>query len=174
MKQGMTDVPTWAQWLKSVTPPANSPVSFSLFSQDLPASSRIGIDPALIPHSEYISLSTSLASASSPSTLVPIKENLIDLIWSSARPGQPSNDIFHLADQFTGETVGQKISSLRDKLVKTGSPGMVVGQLDEVAWMFNLRGSDIPYNPVSRSTQARNANLILVQGVLRLRHPHPG
>lgn len=38
---------------------------------------------------------------------------------------------------------------MREKLRKTGSPGLVISQLDEVAWLFNLRGSDIDYNPVS-------------------------
>lgn len=45
-----------------------------------------------------------------------------------------------------------KIRNLREELVATGSPGIVVSMLDEVAWMFNLRGSDISYNPVSNST----------------------
>jgi Xaa-Pro aminopeptidase len=45
--------------------------------------------------------------------------------------------------------VPSKIHRLREQMVKTGSPGTVVSQLDEVAWLLNLRGSDIPYNPVS-------------------------
>ena len=78
-----------------------------------------------------------------------MKENLVDQVWASSRPARPANEVFHLSDQYTGETVGQKLSLLREKLSKAGSPGLVVSQLDEVAWLFNLRGSDIPYNPVS-------------------------
>lgn len=79
--------------------------------------------------------------------LVPVKENLVDLIWED-QPARPSNEIFHLADEYAGQTVSEKINALREKLTKIGSPGLVVSQLDEVAWLFNLRGSDIPYNPV--------------------------
>jgi Xaa-Pro aminopeptidase len=58
------------------------------------------------------------------------------------------NPVFRLEDRFAGEAVGQKLGGLREKLRKTGSPALVVSQLDEIAWMFNLRGGDIPYNPV--------------------------
>ena len=37
---------------------------------------------------------------------------------------------------------------MRERLKATGSPGMVISQLDEVAWLMNLRGNDIPFNPV--------------------------
>ncbi|KAK8845374.1 hypothetical protein IAR55_006087 [Kwoniella newhampshirensis] len=129
MKTGLPETPTWGQWLKS----------------DLPPSSRIGIDSTLIPYSETTTLQSSLQF----SDLVAIDTNLIDQIWTPpSRPSRPANPIFHLSDEFTGETVAQKLGRLRAKLKKIGSPGLVVGSLDEIAWLFNLRGSDIPYNPV--------------------------
>jgi Xaa-Pro aminopeptidase len=39
---------------------------------------------------------------------------------------------------------------IRERFGKVGAKGIVISQLDEVAWLFNLRGSDIPYNPVRR------------------------
>nr|XP_018266415.1 xaa-Pro aminopeptidase [Kwoniella dejecticola CBS 10117]OBR88573.1 xaa-Pro aminopeptidase [Kwoniella dejecticola CBS 10117] len=133
MKSGLPETPTWGAWLK-----------------DLPSSSRVGIDPTTIPQAESTSLCTSLAASPTNSLLVPITENLTDIIWQGegSQPSRPSNEIFQLADRYTGENVGSKISRLRDKLRKIGSPGMVVSSLDEIAWLFNLRGSDIPYNPV--------------------------
>ena len=92
------------------------------------------------------------------SSLIAIQENLIDLIWSSTRPARPANQVFHLEDEYTGETVGQKLSFMREKLDKIGTPGIVIGQLDEVAWLFNLRGSDIPYNPVGQSGSERTVS----------------
>jgi Xaa-Pro aminopeptidase len=115
--------------------------------QELPASSRIGIDPTLIPYSEQQSLSTSLSG-----TLVPIEDNFIDQLWTTDKPPRPSTEIFLLDDRFTGENVSSKLLRMREILAKTGARGMVVSQLDEVAWLFNLRASDIPYNPVSRLT----------------------
>lgn len=77
----------------------------------------------------------------------------MDLVWAkpnneNGRPARPANEVFHLEDRYTGESLGSKLARMREKLVKVGSPGMVVSQLDEIAWLFNLRGSDIPYNPV--------------------------
>jgi hypothetical protein len=51
-----------------------------------------------------------------------------------------------------------KLRSLREELAVTGSPGIVVSMLDEVAWMFNLRGSDIAYNPVCVILRRNTAN----------------
>ncbi|KAK1926245.1 peptidase M24, structural domain-containing protein [Papiliotrema laurentii] len=127
MKQGLTDVPTWPTWLKT----------------ELPASSRVGIDPTLISYSDSETLSTSLGS-----TLVPVTDNLIDLFWASDRPARPASEIFHLEDKYTGEPLSSKLGRMREVLSKTGAQGIVISQLDEVAWLFNLRASDIPYNPV--------------------------
>ncbi|KAK6904932.1 hypothetical protein I203_105751 [Kwoniella mangroviensis CBS 8507] len=134
MKSGLPEIPTWGAWLKS----------------DLPPSSRIGIDPTLIPQSESTNLSSSLTASPTNSSLVPITENLIDIIWSEEqpKPSRPTNEIFHLSTQYTGESVEAKISRIRDKFKKIGSPGTIVTSLDEMAWLFNLRGADIPYNPV--------------------------
>ena len=40
-----------------------------------------------------------------------------------------------------------KITKLRESLTETKAAGLVVSMLDEVAWLFNLRGSDIEFNP---------------------------
>lgn len=114
----------------------------------MPPTSRIAIDPQVISYSETKSLSTALSTPPLKSSFVAVTENLVDLMWSD-RPPRPNKDIFRLDDKYTGESVADKLSHMREKLVKSGSPGMVVSQLDEVAWLFNLRGSDIDYNPVS-------------------------
>ncbi|AFR98124.2 xaa-Pro aminopeptidase [Cryptococcus neoformans C23] len=137
MKSGLPEVPTWSQWLSTEVSP----------------NSLIGIDPTVIPYSEALLLHSSLPSSSpapsaSPSRLIPTP-NLIDSLWvPPSRPLRPSQPIFHLADKYTGEPVSSKLRRLRDKLIKIGSPGTVVASLDEIAWVFNLRGADIPYNPV--------------------------
>jgi Xaa-Pro aminopeptidase len=48
----------------------------------------------------------------------------------------------------TGKPFEEKLTELRKELTEKKSSGMVVSMLDEVAWLFNLRGSDIDYNPV--------------------------
>jgi Xaa-Pro aminopeptidase len=70
------------------------------------------------------------------------------MVWANERPPRPANPIFHLAEEYSGESVSSKLNRLRERLAKAGSPGTVITNLDEVAWLFNLRGTDIPYNPV--------------------------
>jgi Xaa-Pro aminopeptidase len=53
-----------------------------------------------------------------------------------------------LGKQFAGKDVKTKLDELRKELERKKSSGFVVSMLDEIAWLFNLRGNDIPYNPV--------------------------
>lgn len=48
---------------------------------------------------------------------------------------------------FLGLATKEKITALRKTLAEKKAAGMVISMLDEVAWLFNLRGSDIEYNP---------------------------
>ncbi|KAK8063921.1 Xaa-Pro aminopeptidase P [Apiospora saccharicola] len=80
--------------------------------------------------------------------LVPIQGNLVDRVWASERPSRPSEPVFVLEDKYVGRDVKAKLGELRKELEKKKAFGFVVSMLDEVAWLFNLRGSDIPYNPV--------------------------
>ena len=45
-------------------------------------------------------------------------------------------------------TVAEKVELVREKIVEANADKLVVSELDEVAWLLNLRASDIPYNPM--------------------------
>lgn len=88
-------------------------------------------------------------SLQSSSSLVPIERNLVDAVWSD-RPARPENAVIVHPVQYSGRSIAEKLEAIRGAL-KTGKKkayGVVVNMLDEVAWLFNLRGTDIPYNPV--------------------------
>lgn len=114
--------------------------------QHLAESSRIGVDATLFTASDASTLSKSLAPRNS--TLAPLANNLIDLVWDTARPERPKNSVFHLAEKYSGESHTSKIDRLRTDLSAKNSKAIVLTALDEIAWLFNLRGSDIAYNPV--------------------------
>lgn len=42
----------------------------------------------------------------------------------------------------------EKVATVRDKLKKKNATAVVLSALDEIAWLFNLRGSDVEFNPV--------------------------
>ncbi|KAJ3872211.1 peptidase M24, structural domain-containing protein [Lentinula edodes] len=136
MKQGLPGVPTWQDYL----------------TNNLPASSRIGIDPTLIAENDSKSLSGSRKQAESKGsqTLVPLTTNLVDLIWGSDRPPRPKNAVVPLDEKYSGESVTSKLNRLASA-VSSNTPAplaFVLTALDDIAWLFNLRGSDIAYNPV--------------------------
>lgn len=91
----------------------------------------------------------SLQSSLQPreSVLISTAENLVDQIWSD-RPSRPANKVFPLDVKYAGQSSQDKIAALRKELKEKNYKAMVVATLDEVAWLLNLRGSDIDYNPV--------------------------
>ncbi|KAH0623760.1 hypothetical protein JD844_006867, partial [Phrynosoma platyrhinos] len=79
--------------------------------------------------------------------LVPVKDNLIDAIWADRLP-RPCKPLMTLGLSYTGISWKEKVTSLRGKMAERKALWFVVTALDEVAWLFNLRGSDVEYNPV--------------------------
>ena len=77
-----------------------------------------------------------------------MSENLVDTVWGSDKPARPNEKVIVLDVKYAGKKFEDKIDELRKELEKKKSAGMVISMLDEIAWLFNLRGSDIPYNPV--------------------------
>ncbi|CAI2198217.1 3654_t:CDS:2, partial [Funneliformis geosporum] len=130
MKQGLPDIPTWQEFLV----------------QNLPKGSKIGIDPTLIIANDAKALKESLGKIGS--SLVSIEDNLVDLVWGDERPSRPCNPVNVLSLKYTGRSHTDKITKLREELAKENFYGFVVSALDEIAWLFNLRGSDVQYNPV--------------------------
>ena len=89
-------------------------------------------------------------------TFVPISPNIIDSLWSS-RPSLPRNEIYHLPLKFTGKDSTTKLQAIRNelKIIESDKESnmvvLIISMLDEIAWLTNLRGSDIEYNPVFES-----------------------
>ncbi|KAI8280515.1 putative Xaa-Pro aminopeptidase P [Colletotrichum sp. SAR11_240] len=131
LKQGLQDVPTWQEW-----------------SAEQSAGGRVvGVDPELITASIAKKLAEKIKRCGG-SDLVALDENLVDLVWAKDRPARPKNPVVVLPETFSGKDVKSKLKDLRQDLEKKNSHAFVVSMLDEIAWLFNLRGDDIPYNPV--------------------------
>jgi Xaa-Pro aminopeptidase len=70
------------------------------------------------------------------------------LVWGSTRPARPKKPIFTLDIKYAGHDHANKLTRVREELEKQKARALVVTMLDEVAWLFNLRGADIEFNPV--------------------------
>lgn len=70
-----------------------------------------------------------------------------EAIWTD-RPARPMNPAFVHDEALAGEDVDSKISRVVDALDAADADGLLITALDEIAWLLNLRGSDVDYTPV--------------------------
>ncbi|XP_006204058.1 xaa-Pro aminopeptidase 2 [Vicugna pacos] len=114
---------------------------------EIPVGGHVGFDPFLFSIDSWESYDAALRE--SDRELVSITINLVDLVWGSERPAVPSEPVYALQEAFTGSTWQEKVSDIRSQMQKRheAPTAVLLSALDETAWLFNLRGSDIPYNP---------------------------
>ena len=129
--------------------------SLSLYIlKNVPKNSTIGMDFSLFSQETAISLKTKLREY----IFIDDTNNLIDDIWGTLKPKYNCNKVIILPVEFTGETVFNKynivdlalqsIIESDEDLNKFKNYRMLISRLDDIAWLLNLRGDDIPYNPV--------------------------
>ncbi len=74
-------------------------------------------------------------------------EDLVGQIWAD-RPGIPDSVLYLLGEHVTGEGTGSKLKRVRRRMEEEGADAHVLASLDDIAWILNLRGGDIPHVPV--------------------------
>ncbi len=74
-------------------------------------------------------------------------QTLLDDIWEG-RPPIPENSIFVHETKYAGLDRTQKIENIREKMRQQDASHYIITALDEIAWTLNLRGNDVPFNPV--------------------------
>lgn len=73
---------------------------------------------------------------------------IIDEVWTE-RPSVEPTPAFMLSDKVAGESVESKLQGLRAELSRLNCDYALISSLDDIAWLFNIRGNDIEYNPVN-------------------------
>lgn len=106
---------------------------------------RVGFDPLALSIDAYVSYAKALRA--SASALVPISGNLVDAIWDD-RPPTLVHPIYALPEAVTGRSVADKLAAVRGQMTQAGADVLILTKLDEIAWLTNLRGSDVDHNPV--------------------------
>ncbi len=116
--------------------------------EHLQAGQKVGYDPALHVKAEIDRLEKACAKARA--SLVPLAANPVDQVWTT-RPAAPIAPVLPLAERYAGESVDAKRARLGAEVAKAGAEVAVITALDSIAWLLNLRGGDVPFNPVSLS-----------------------
>ena len=74
----------------------------------------------------------------------------VNEIWAF-RPERPANPLWLPGDEAVGEPASSKIARVKVALSQSGAKSFILTKLDDIMWLTNLRGSDIPCNPVAFS-----------------------
>jgi Xaa-Pro aminopeptidase len=128
-KVGLPDVPEINTWLKD----------------ELAAGSCVGFDGALLSAAAYDDIFNELKSKS---IFLKTDLDLIDNIWQ-LRPTFPDEKIFEHAVSFAGKSRAEKLAEVRQKMNQDNADWLLLNTLDDIAWLFNFRGSDTPKVPVA-------------------------
>ena len=130
-KLGLAEEKTLSQWLTDMEKERGS--------------IQVGFDPFVVSMQAHAVYKAALKSPDS--ALVPITDNLVDAVWDE-QPAPPGNPIYQLADDLTGCGAAEKLENIRKEMGEAGATLLILTKLDEIAWVTNLRGTDIDYNPV--------------------------
>ncbi|KAK6150943.1 hypothetical protein DH2020_015875 [Rehmannia glutinosa] len=114
-------------------------------ADNLPSDAAIGVDPWCI--SVDTAQKWEHAFAKKQQKLIQTTKNLVDEVWSN-RPPPEANPVLLHPLEFAGRSVEDKLKGLREELVREKARAIILAALDEVAWLYNVRGSDVSYNPV--------------------------
>lgn len=131
MRERIDGTPTIAEWIVS-----------QIIDGD---PMEIGVDGMCLPLSEVEELKTDLQRLGG----INVRTNLdvLNRIWTD-RPSVPLNPVEIHPIEYAGESAHDKIERIRHELLRLGAGGMLVTQLDDIAWTFNLRGTDVHCTPV--------------------------
>jgi len=105
---------------------------------------KLGFDGRLIVAGDGLELKEELEKKN---VVIKYDEDLIDSIWEN-RPALSEERALVLDVKYAGESSQSKINRIRNVMRENGAITHVVTTLDEVAWIFNIRGNDVSYTPV--------------------------
>ncbi|SDD17142.1 Xaa-Pro aminopeptidase [Paracoccus isoporae] len=110
----------------------------------LPDGGRVGFDPWLHPHREIEDLRRKLEAENI--NFIPVA-NLVDRIWP-VRPAPPVGKVRSHDDAVAGATAAEKRAEIAETLRKAGQSVAILTLADSLSWLLNIRGADLPRNPV--------------------------
>ena len=128
--------------------------------RELTGNDRVGIDGNVYTAKEALSLKSELEA----NNIALVTEfDPFETIWVD-RPPLPKNPVSLFPVEFAGESTRQKIARVIAEVEKAGADSIWISTLDTIAWLFNIRGADVPYNPVvvAHVMVSRNDNILFI------------
>ncbi|MCL1863133.1 MAG: aminopeptidase P family protein [Defluviitaleaceae bacterium] len=118
--------------------------TYQKYLQDnMPDGSKLGFDGRTVTATSFKSIKLFLDEKK----IAYSYDDLVGEIWKD-RPPLPTDKAFLHALEFAGKTSAEKLTEVREKMKENKIPAYLVTALDSIAWLLNMRGSDITYLPV--------------------------
>uniref|UniRef100_A0A7S4HTA2 Uncharacterized protein n=1 Tax=Vannella robusta TaxID=1487602 RepID=A0A7S4HTA2_9EUKA len=135
MKSGLPDTPSISKWLLG----------------ELSSGSSVGFEGSKNSYGSYKKWKKELSKdKENHLELISVSPDFFDSCWPD-RPSYPKNPVFVHPLKYSGQPTSEKLANARKEMEKKKAELLVVSALDEIAWLLNIRGSDISYNPVALS-----------------------
>jgi Xaa-Pro aminopeptidase len=113
--------------------------------EQLPDGGRVGFDPWLHATGQIADLRRQLDGSG---IMLVDCENLVDRIWED-QPAPPAEPVIAHPEAYAGESAADKCGRLAKGLREAGQEAALITLPDSIMWLLNIRGSDIPRNPVA-------------------------
>ena len=110
----------------------------------LQAGDVVGVNPEMWSVNEYASMRNAFQEAHIGLRSI----DLIRQLWTENRPSIPLTPLYEYEERFAGEGVQAKLTRIRKAMAEKKAEAMVISALDEIAWLLNIRGFDVEFNPV--------------------------
>ena len=108
----------------------------------------LGYDPKLIRKAERQGLARLCRNRGA--VLRALEANPVDAVWHG-RPPPPTAPVVALDEKYAGEASAAKRQRIGEEVGKAGADWLLVTAADSIAWLLNIRGADVPYNPLCLS-----------------------
>ena len=122
----------------------NVPTTFEYIENEVPSGSKVGFDGRTISAAMGAILELNLAKKN---ITISYEDDLLNEIWED-RPALSDAKAFSLDVKYSGEDFTSKIARVREWMRENNTTNHILTSLDDIAWLFNIRGGDIKYNPV--------------------------
>ena len=124
----------------------------------VPAGQTVGVDGAVLGQATAQLLHRKLKAAG---IALRTDVDVLAQVWPE-RPGLPEAPVYeHLAPHAT-ESRAERLAQVRQDMATLGATHHFISTVDDIAWLFNLRGSDVPYNPVFLAHALIDAHLAVL------------
>jgi len=116
--------------------------------KNLPKGAKFGIDPWVMTANEVKSVKEKVEAAGG--TLVFVDSNPLDAAWKD-QPAAPISPVVPQPLEYAGKSSDEKRKALAEKLTEKGTDAIAIGFPEEICWLLNVRGGDVPCTPFALS-----------------------